>query len=149
MERKKLWKRGRGALRALAPLLGKWKAETDSPLGRLKCTRRFEPVLGGRYVQLTARWSGAKLAYEELAVFGVVDGVLRFWSFTSDGKRSEGRVADGTDVHPEALAFEAQMPAGLARQIFWPGQNGRVHWAVESRTKKGWRRFMEQQWKRG
>ena len=68
---------------------------------------------------------------------------MSFWSFTSDGKRSEGVIADVSDVHPEAIGFEAQMPAGLARTVYWPDQEGGFHWAVESRNKQGWHRFTE------
>jgi hypothetical protein len=79
----------------------------------------------------------------------VDNGTLSFWSFTSDGKRSEGRLADGTDVHPEAVAFEADMPAGVARMIYWPGDDGTVRWAVEAKGKKGWRRFTEHTYRPG
>ncbi len=63
--------------------------------------------------------------------------------FTSDGKRSEGTLADVTDVHPEAVGFEAQMPAGLARMVYWPDEAGGFRWAVESKNKRGWKRFTE------
>jgi hypothetical protein len=79
--------------------------------------------------------------YQEVAFFGQNnEGDLVFWSFTSDGKKSEGRLADASDIHRNAICFEAQMPAGLARQVFWPEEGG-MNWAVESRNKKGWRRF--------
>ena len=135
------WKKGRGKLGVLAPLLGTWVAEADSPMGKLKCTRKFEPVLGGSYIQLTAQWDFAQSSYSELAMIGSKDGVLMFWSFTSDGKNSQGEMADGTDVHPEAICFEAQMPAGIARMVYWPNADGTMNWAVESKTKKGWNRF--------
>ena len=67
--------------------------------------------------------------------------MLAFWSFTSDGKRSQGTIADVTDIHSEAIGFEAQMPAGLARMVYWPSDQNGIHWAVESKTKKGWNRF--------
>jgi hypothetical protein len=72
------------------------------------------------------------------------DGTLAFFSFTSDGKRSVGRLADGSDVHPDAIAFEARMPAGLARMVYWPAEDGDrgFNLAVESRTKAGWNRFL-------
>jgi hypothetical protein len=136
-----LWKRGRGKLGSLAPLIGRWIAESDSPMGRLRCTRTFRRVLGDQFVQLDAHWEFPKGAYEETALFGVQEGELHFWSFTSDGKRSTGWLADGIDIHPEAICFEAKMPAGLARMIYWPEVDGTVSWAVESKTKKGWRRF--------
>ena len=69
--------------------------------------------------------------------------MLSFWSFTSDGKRSTGALADVREVHPLAIGFEAQMPAGLARMVYWPAEGGGFRWAVESRTKKGWNRFTE------
>jgi hypothetical protein len=70
-------------------------------------------------------------------------GKVGFWSFTSDGKRSQGTVSDVTDIHPEAIGFEAQMPAGFARMVYWPDDGGGFFWAVESRTAKGWRRFTQ------
>jgi hypothetical protein len=140
---KTIWKKGRGKLGPLQPLIGTWKAESDSPMGKLTCTRTFESVLGGNYVQLTAKWDFTKFAYTEHAIIGIKDGILSFWSFTSDGKNSHGQIADGKDVHPEAICFEAQMPAGTARMIYWPNADGSFNWAVESKTKKGWNRFTE------
>ena len=137
------WKKGRGKLGVLAPLMGTWKTETMSPMGKVGCTRTFTSVLGDRYVQLVARWEFGKGVYEEIALYGVRDGTLSFWSFTSDGKRSEGTIANGSDVHGQAIAFEAEMPAGRARMIYWPDEEGGFHWAVEAKSKKGWRRFTE------
>jgi hypothetical protein len=107
----------------------------------MTCTRRFEPVLGGAWVRLDARWGAG--GYEEIALFGKgADGALGFASFTSDGKQSRGTLADGSDVHAEAIAFVAEMPAGLARMIYWPAEEeGAFYFAVESKTKKGWNRF--------
>lgn len=140
-----LWKKGRGKLGPLEPLLGTWIAEADSPMGRLRCRRTLARVLGGKYLQLDVRWEfGAQSdkAYEERAVIGAdADGVVRFWSFTSDGKRSEGVLTDVTDLHPEAVGFVAEMPAGTARMAYWPDADGGYHWVVESKTKKGWNRF--------
>lgn len=145
----KLWKSGRGKLGPLAPLLGTWYAEADSPMGAVRCTRTFAPILDGACVLLTARWEFSGKVYEEHAVYSTGDGAaIEFWSFTSDGKRSHGALADGTDVHPEAVCFEAQMPAGLARMIYWPDDDGSVRWAVESKTKKGWNRFTEHVYRR-
>lgn len=137
------WKRGRGKLGPLEPLLGSWVAEVDSPIGRLKCTRTFAKIGGeGKWVILVADWDFGGKHYVEQAIYGVGDdGELGFWSFTSDGKRSVGHIADGTDIHPETICFEAQMPAGLARMVYWPGDNDTINWAVESKTKKGWNRF--------
>ena len=107
------WKRGRGKLGAIAPLIGEWKAEATTAMGPVTCTRTFTPVLGGTRIQLAVRWKFGKGDYEELAIIGMnADGKLAFWSFTSDGKHSTGTIADVTDVHPEAIGFEAQMPAG-------------------------------------
>jgi hypothetical protein len=155
------WKKGRGKLGPLAPILGSWTASTDSPMGPMSCIRTYT-LFGEGWVRLEAEWkfgagkanpklSDAQKAamqayagrgYKEVAIFGPnADGVLSYWSFTSDGKKSEGALADGTDVHPQALCFEAQMPAGLARQVFWPDEAGGWQWAVEARNKKGWSRF--------
>jgi hypothetical protein len=143
------WKKGRGKLGPLSPLLGSWKAQATTPLGPVSCSRVFAPILGGKYIQLTARWDFGKGIYEEIAIYGAGDdGALVFWSFTSDGKRSQGTLSDGTDVHPGAISFQAQMPAGLARMIYWPDEDEGFHWAVESKTKKGWRRFTEHHYRR-
>jgi hypothetical protein len=157
------WKKGRGKLGLLAPILGSWKAATDSPMGPLTCSRTYA-AFGDKWVRLDAEWAfggpkaSAKLSlaqkaamqayagkgYKEVAFFGPADdGVLAFWSFTSDGKKSEGRLAAAPDIHADAICFEAHMPAGLARQVFWPDAKEGFRWAVESRTKKGWNRFTE------
>lgn len=146
---KKIWKKGRGKLGVLEPLLGSWQAEADSPMGPIRCVRKFSRILRGTRVLLEAQWIFGDKAYEEHAVYGVDDaGALAFWSFTSDGKRSVGRLADGQDVHPSAIAFEAEMPAGLARMVYWPADDDGLRWAVESRTQKGWRRFTEHHYRR-
>lgn len=141
------WKKGRGKLGPLAPLLGRWTAKSDSAMGMVTCVREFKPVLGGKYVQLTCTWQFAKSAYEELALFGTDDGELAFWSFTSDGKKSNGRLTSAPDIHKDAICFEAQVPAGVARQIYWPNADGGFNWAVESKNKKGWHRFTEHRYK--
>lgn len=143
----KLWKKGRGKLGAFTPLHGAWVADAETQIGPVRCFRKLEPILGSNYLRLDARWEfatgEAPRVYEELSVIGVGDdGVVCFWSFTSDGKRSTGRMADVTDIHPEAVGFEAEMPAGLARTAYWPAPEGGFFWAVESRTKKGWNRFV-------
>lgn len=138
--KKPIWKKGRGKLGLFAPLLGDWAATADSPMGKVKCTRKFSQTLGSNYIQLDAEWHFGKQVYKEHALFGLKDGDIQFWSFTSDGKNSTGKLADGTDVHPEAICFEAQMPAGLARMVYWPADEG-FNWAVESKNKKGWNRF--------
>lgn len=140
--KKGLWKKGRGKLGALDPLIGSWQAETDSPLGRIRCTRTFSRILNGHRILLEARWQIGDKVYEEHAIYGVDDsGGLAFWSFTSDGKRSQGALTDATDVHAEAIAFEAEMPAGTARMVYWPEDQGAMSWVVESKTRKGWNRF--------
>lgn len=142
------WKKGRGKLGSLAPLIGSWEAKADSPMGKLTCTRVFEPVLGGNYIQLSASWDFGKQAYKETALFGIRDGALSFWSFTSDGKHSQGTLSDGSDVHPEAICFEALMPAGIARMVYWPNEEGGFNWAVESKNKKGWNRFTQHHYRK-
>ena len=144
---KQIWKKGRGKLGPMAPLLGKWKAETDTPMGPVACVREYSKF-GGGYVRLEAAWKfrapkgDAPREYREICLFGPdKDGVLAYWSYTSDGKKSSGRLAEATDVHPQAVCFEAQMDAGLARQVFWPDEKAGMLWAVESRNKKGWNRF--------
>lgn len=141
------WKKGRGKLGAMQPLLGNWEAHADSPMGKFKCTRKFEKILGDNYIQLEAIWDFGNKTYVEHAMFGIKDAEIVFWSFTSDGKNSVGKLADGTDVHPESICFEAQMPAGLARMIYWPDAETGFHWAVESKNKKGWNRFTQHHYK--
>jgi hypothetical protein len=158
----KSWKKGRGKLGFMQPLLGRWTASATSPMGPVRCTRVFEPFLRGAYVRLEARWEfgdsskpsgespleGARV-YEELALIGVkADRTVCFWSFTSDGKQSQGTVADVTDLHAEAIGFEAQMPAGFARMAYWPDDYDGFFFVVESKTAKGWRRFLEHHYQR-
>lgn len=146
----KLWKFSRGKLGPLMPLLGAWRATADSPRGPLVCERRFALDLDGTHVRLDAHWSfGGSLGYTELAMFGVgTDGALEFWSFTSDGKRSQGRRAEPSGLPVESIAFEAEMPAGRARQAYWPNPDGSIGYAVEARNAKGWRRFLEHRYVR-
>lgn len=156
------WKKGRGKLGFMQPLIGRWKADAETAIGPVHCTRSFEPILQGAYIRLDARWefraslpmvqepsAAAPLKegriYEELALIGVGDeGKVWFWSFTSDGKRSQGVVTDVTDFHKDAVGFEAQMPAGIARMAYWPDNEGEgFFWAAEAKTKKGWSRMVE------
>jgi hypothetical protein len=141
------WKKGRGKMGPMAPLLGRWKAEAETPMGPVACIRDYQKF-GDSYVRLEAEWvfkaKGAVRSYREICLFGPdKDGVLTFWSYTSDGKKSSGKLADAKDVHSGAVCFEAQMDAGLARQVFWPDDRSGMRWAVESRSKKGWNRFTE------
>jgi hypothetical protein len=160
----KAWKKGRGKLGFMQPLLGRWVADAETPIGPVRCTRVFEPVLKGFFIRLDARWefgaakaqdqcpdSGVKSTrvYEETALIGVGDDrKVWFWSFTSDGKHSQGTVADVTDLHGEAIGFEAQMPAGFARMVYWPADGDGFFWVVESKTAKGWRRFVQHHYHR-
>lgn len=135
------WKKGRGKLGVFQNLFGVWVAQADSEMGPVTCRREFSAVLEDKYIQITAHWEYGDKIYQELALIGVnADKEVCFWSFTSDGKQSDGKLAGVTDLHPEAVGFEAQMPAGLARQAYWPDEEEGFHWVVEARTKKGWSR---------
>ena len=99
-------------------------------------------------MQLDADWTlpGDKM-YSERAIFtSDADGAICFWSFTSDGKNSQGKLTDANDIHPAAISFIAQMPGGLARTTYWPSEDG-FEWTVESKTAKGWNRFMQHSFK--
>ena len=144
------WKKGRGKLGPMAPLIGRWKAVADTQMGRVTCVRDYQ-TFGEKYVRLDAEWTfsgpGAK-TYREICLFGPdTDGVLTFWSYTNDGKKSSGRLAEAADIHPQAVRFEAQMDAGLARQAFWPDEVTGMRWVVESRTKMGWSRIAEHRYR--
>ena len=144
MRTKPDWKKGRGKLGFLSPLLGTWHAHTESPQGKVYCVRNFHKVLNGSYIELSANWHIGDKVYEERCLFGCdATGKVRFWSFTSDGKQSQGELTDASDIHPEAIGFIAQMPAGIARQVYWPDEAQGFHWSVESQTKKGWNRFVD------
>jgi hypothetical protein len=140
---KKIWKSGRGKLGVFQPFMGRWIAKGDSEMGPVTCTRSFSKVLEDKYIQMTVTWEFASKVYEEIAMIGIDEQKIKFWSFTSDGKKSHCEIKDGTDIHPEAICFEAQMPAGLARMIYWPDEKEGFHWAGESKNKKGWKRFTE------
>lgn len=144
-----VWKNGRGKLGVFSPLMGLWRTQTESELGHIVCTREFSKILDGKYVKLSCHWDIGTdgKSYDEHALFGVTpDKKLHFWSFTSDGKQSDGWISSATDIHPKALCFEADMPAGRARQIYWPHEEEGIQWAVESRSKKGWNRFVDHQY---
>lgn len=139
------WTKGRGKLGMFKPLLGQWRCETDSQMGQVNCIRAFTQTLNKKYIELFADWQfdGDK-NYQERCLFGVdADKNVCFWSFTNDGKQSNGLLTDVTDIHPEALGFVAEMPAGTARQFYWPDSEVGFWFAVESKTKKGWNRFLE------
>jgi hypothetical protein len=140
-----IWTKGRGKLGFLTPLLGQWRHEGGEGEERFDCVRHFEKVLGGKYVQLSADWSlGSGKGYQEKCLFGVdADGTVRFWSFTSDGKQSQGWLSAASDIAPDAICFEADMDMGRARQVYWPGPDGTMLWAVENRNKVGWKRFVD------
>ncbi len=138
------WKKGRGKLGLFDPLIGIWQAEGESEMGSAKCKREFKKVLAGKYIQLIANWEYADKTYDEHVMIGVnQEKEICFWSFTSDGKQAQGILTDATDIHPKAIGFEAQMPAGTARMVYWPDENEGFYWVVESKTKKGWNRFVE------
>ena len=142
------WKKGRGKLGIFAPLLGTWVAEAESDRGIVKCTRNFNIILGGKYLELRAIWQFNNSFYEELCLIGTdSDKSVHFWSYTSDGKHSTGVLADVSDLHPQAIGFQAQMEAGLARQAYWPDDQNGFQWVVESSTKKGWNRFIHHHYK--
>ena len=96
------WKKARGTISPLAPLLGRWVAQgakmPDGSAG--DCSREFT-AFGAGFVRLDAGWDmGPRGVYREVAFFGKSDdGALAFWSFTVDGKRSTGILSDASDVH--------------------------------------------------
>lgn len=135
----------------IGQLLGEWVAEADTPAGPVTVTRSFRHRFGPAYVQADTRWALPDGPYEELALFGAdAAGVLRCWSFTSDGKQSVGEHVEGGDLPEGAVTFEAEMPAGLARQSYYPlpGEAAAFGWAVEGRTPEGWSRFTEHTYRR-
>ena len=94
-------------------------------------------MLSGKYLQLTANWEFADKSYAEQAIIGVnPEKEVCFWSFTSDGKQSNGKLVDATDVHSEAIGFEAQMPAGTARMVYFPDEDKGFYWIVNRRPKR-------------
>jgi hypothetical protein len=146
------WKKARGTVGPLAPLLGRWVAAgakmPDGSAG--DCSREFT-AFGAGFVRLDAAWDmGPRGVYREVAFFGKSDdGALAFWSFTVDGKRSTGVLCDASDVHRDAVAFVAEMPAGTARSVYWPDEDGAggFRFAVESKVKKGWNRFLDHRYR--
>lgn len=142
------WKTGRGALGPMLPLLGTWRHSGPAKLGAVKCVRSFDRVLGGKFIQLRAEWRSPGKIYEEVAFFGLNrEKQLAFWSFTSDGAQSQGSTSKAPDVHPRCVCFEADMPAGRARMLYWPHELDGFWFAVEALNKNGWRRFLAQHFK--
>jgi hypothetical protein len=140
------WKKGRGKLGLFDPLIGKWICNKDSK-DRMnpECIRTFGYGIGNSYIIEDIVWNLGSKNYEDHTIIGLDDSkLIAFWSFTSDGKNSTGKFADVSDIHQQAIGFEATMPAGIARQAFWPDDDEGFWWAVESKTKKGWNRFVEQ-----
>ena len=139
------WKKGRGKLGIFKPLMGEWQAEAESDeMGPVKCRRKFSKELSGKYIRLDTNWEYSGGKYDEIAMIGVNrEKEICFWSFTSDGKQSQGKLANVSDIHPKAIGFEAHMPSGLGRMAYWPDEDEGFHWVVESKTKKGWNRFVE------
>lgn len=141
------WSNGRGKLGVFKPLMGSFSVTTSTEMGNMTCHREFSQALDGKYVELKATWTfenGERKPYRETCLFGVdKDGKICFWSFTNDGKQSNGWLSTAPDIHEQAICFEADMDAGRARQIYWPSETGEgFDWAVENRTKKGWNRFV-------
>ena len=142
----KNWKKGRGKLGLFDPLIGNWICNKDSK-DRMNpmCTRKFRYDLENNYIIQDIKWFLGDKSYDDHTVIGLDSSkTITFWSFTSDGKNATGNLADVSDIHESAFGFEAVMPAGIARQIFWPDEQEGFHWAVESKTKKGWNRFVHQ-----
>ncbi|MEZ5102285.1 MAG: hypothetical protein R3C15_21280 [Thermoleophilia bacterium] len=85
-----------------------------------------------------------------LCLFGIEPaGAARCRSFTSDGKQSVGVRVEADDLPSGAIAFDSELPAGLARQAYWPGDGGvAFHWAVSSMTGGGWRPLVEHAYRR-
>lgn len=146
----KHWKKGRGKLGIFEPLLGNWVAnENSKDRMNCRCDRSFTKTLGGKYIQLKADWHLGDKLYEDHTLFGVnAHKAVCFWSFQSDGKQATGELTEAPDIHEDAVAFIAQMPAGTARQVYWPDDEGGFYWVVQSKTKKGWNEIVHHHYKR-
>lgn len=136
------------SLKVLKPLIGKWECSTDSPMGMVHCTRSFQYILNQKYIELTCIWDFGSKQYEERALYGMKEDTLQFWSFTNDGKSSHGCISQAEDIADNAICFEAEMPAGTARMVYWFDQSNQLNWVVESKTKKGWNRFVKHSYQR-
>lgn len=140
------FKFGRGLLGPLKPLIGSWLHTGEHHGQPVSVTRTYEPW-GKGWVKLTAAWTLPGKDYVEIAFYGPTDdGTLGFYSFTNDGRRSEGHLADGSDIHDQAIAFVARFPAGTGRMIAWPRDDDQpgFDFAVESQARQGWNRFLVQ-----
>lgn len=128
------------------PLIGQWICNKGSK-DRMKpeCIRTIQYGVGNAFIIQDVKWNLGDKIYDDHTIIGLDENkVIRFWSFTSDGKSSSGILSDVSDLHDLAIGFEAQMPGGIARQAFWPDEVSGFHWVVESKTKKGWNRFVHQ-----
>lgn len=141
------WKQGRGKLGPLNPLIGSWRHTGDSTVGTVDCRRSFAWTLDKKWLALDAIWIGTGKGgsdYIEHCYFGVLsDGALGFISFINDGTQSHGTQTDVSDLHQQALGFEAVMPAGIARQAYWPHDQSGFVSRVERKVKKGWSTLVE------
>uniref|UniRef100_UPI004047CD60 hypothetical protein n=1 Tax=Roseivirga sp. TaxID=1964215 RepID=UPI004047CD60 len=140
------WKKGRGKLGIFDPLIGKWICNKGSK-NRMQpeCIREFQYQKGNAFIIQEVTWNLGDKSYDDHTIIGLnTEKIISFWSFTSDGKNAYGNLCDVSDIHPLAIGFEAEMPGGTARQAFWPDDTSGFHWVVESKTKKGWNRFVEQ-----
>ncbi len=138
------WKKGRGKLGVFEPLIGSWICNEGSK-ERMKpqVIRTFAYSLGKNYIMADVTWFLGDKNYEDHTIIGLDSSkIITSWSFTSDGKNSVGKLTDVSDVHESAFGFESIMPAGIARQMFWPDEKDGFNWAVESKTQKGWNRFV-------
>ena len=118
------WKKGRGLLGPLQPLLGSWRtvhSEGGTAAANMACTRRFE-AFGKGWIRLDAVWQvGPGPDYVEAAFFGAgEDGALGFFSFTSDGKSDAffgtnvGLVEDCRPLFPPLSELATLVAAKLA-----------------------------------
>ena len=61
----KTWKKGRGKLGVLDPLLGEWIADAVTPMGSVRCRRTRAKTLGGTRIEMRVRCAFSKdRAYE-------------------------------------------------------------------------------------
>lgn len=136
------FKDSKKTFKQLKSLIGSWQCESQSQMGKVKCTRIFNEILSNKYIELNCIWDFGSKQYIEKAVFGFLKEELCFWSFTNDGKNSFGKLSKAEDIHENAICFEAEMPAGTARMVYWFEKKDELNWVVESKTKKGWNRFV-------